>query len=256
MIKLIDVLREIEAKVAKITADLSPEELEKYHKAVEILQGETLDESVTTALKKLGLNAAIIAALMVTPELTSAQKAPVQSIAKEVPGADAKKSPTGTSVDGILGQYTSQFKFPKSFVHDLNTGAIVNAGFTGNKLLKRVQDFDTVKMQQWNDFVDWMKASKIGGKTISGNPVLDTDSTLGAEVLRVYRNTPEGKNFWVKDGGDIKKVQSFIKDYRKVTVADWERGAGKIELSGQDMDPKNPEHVKRVQANYMKWAKD
>lgn len=129
----------------------------------------------------------------------------------------------GTSDDGILGQYTSQFKFPHARLKVDNK--IINLGLKDNTTLDIISNFDKGKMDQWNKFVDWMEASKIDGKKISGNPELDKDPNIGLDVIDAYKETPAGKNFWVSGEDDIKEVQRFIKAYRDYTIADWKAGA-------------------------------
>lgn len=76
MIKLIK-----EAQANTALAKLSPEELKQYKQALNILQDdETLDESIKDSLKKLGLSAAVIAALLLSPQLSPAQKAAVSNL--------------------------------------------------------------------------------------------------------------------------------------------------------------------------------
>jgi len=71
MIKLMDLLLEVK---------LSPKEQEQYKQALAILQDETLDEGIKDSLKKLGLSAAVIAALMASPQLSQAQKDVVSNL--------------------------------------------------------------------------------------------------------------------------------------------------------------------------------
>ena len=71
MIKLMDLLLEVK---------LSPKEQEDYNKALAILKDETLDEGIKDKLKKLGLSATVIAALLASPQLSQAQKAPLDQL--------------------------------------------------------------------------------------------------------------------------------------------------------------------------------
>jgi hypothetical protein len=248
MIKLVTLLKEIEAE-----KNLSKQDKDKLEQARKLLatldnvQEGTLSEDKITdvgnKLKKIGLSAALLA-LLAIPSSTSAQKKAIdiakagttQTIGqKEVAmnpndPADVKnvdsnymKWVLGTSDDGILGQYTSQFKFPNARLETDNK--IIQLGLEDNKTLDIISNFDKGKMNQWNKFVDWMVASKIDGKKISGNPELDKDSTIGMDVVRAYKETPAGKNFWVNDGDDIKEVQRYIKAYRDYTIASWKAGA-------------------------------
>ena len=57
----------------------------------------------------------------------------------------------GTSVDGIIGRYTSQFRFPAAFMKDLNTGTVENLGVEGNEALsdaKKLLGSDAVKKME------------------------------------------------------------------------------------------------------------
>lgn len=237
MIKLVTLLKEIETEQS-IIAKLSPEDKQKYEQALAILQDETLDEGVKDSLKKLGLSAAIIGALLATPSLGAAQKAAVKDLKAQtsittmnpsdptdIKNVDSNymKWALGTSDDGILGQYTSQFKFPNARLKV--DDKIIQLGLKDNTTLDVISNFDKGKMDQWNKFVDWMKASKVNGKTISGNPELDTDPNIGLDVINAYKETPAGKNFWVNGEKDIKEIQRFIKAYRAYTIADWRAGA-------------------------------
>jgi hypothetical protein len=239
MIKLIDLLKE----VANTTP--TPEEQKVIDDILGSLQEGAFDNLLAKAksyAKKGLLTATVIAALVASPELTNAQKKQIEAIPttqtigqKEVAmdpndPADVKnvdsnymKWVLGTSDDGILGQYTSQFKFPNARLETDNK--IIQLGLEDNKTLDIISNFDKGKMNQWNKFVDWMVASKIDGKKISGNPELDKDSTIGMDVVRAYKETPAGKNFWVNDGDDIKEVQRYIKAYRDYTIASWKAGA-------------------------------
>jgi hypothetical protein len=260
MIKLIDLLKEAQAETA--LAKLSPEELKQYKQALNILQDETLDEGIKDSLKKLGLSAAVITALMASPQLSQAQKAAVSDLKAKttmVSKDTSKSERTGTDVDGINGLYTSQFKFPKAFLKDLNTGKISNLGLEGNKALQKVNEAGiTVKqMAEWNNYVKWME-----GKGVSGNKKMD-NVQFSENILEQYKQ--ENPGFWITDSNDVKKIQTVLKAYRLYTIGVWKLGVDKavksgfqpvgIELSGQEMNPLNPEDVKRVESNYMPWAK-
>ena len=261
MIKLLDLLYEIADEAEK---EPTPEEQDVIEDLLGSLQEGAFDDLLAKAKKyaKKGLlTATVVAALVASPKLSSAQKAQVEDLAPTT--TTAAKVKTGTSVDGILGQYTSQFKFPRAY-DTTKSGGRIDLGFEGNEALKQLTSFDTTKMNQWNHFVQWMKTHQIDGKVISGNPVLDTDSTLGWEIIDAYKAAKDGnKKFWVKDDHDLKTVQSLIKAYRTYTMADWKAGAkdpkkymhGGIKLD-RPMDPNNPEDVKRVEVEYMRWARD
>lgn len=237
---------------------LSPKEQEQYKKALAILQDETLDEGIKDSLKKLGLSAAVIAALMASPQLSSAQKSIVQDL-KGQTTMTAKSERTGTDVDGINGYYTSQFQFPTAFMHDLNSNKILDLGIQGNEVTKIINStgLSVKQMAEWNNYVKWMIS-----KGFSGNKQMDRIG-FSENVLKQYKQ--ENPGFWVKSSDDIKNIQTVLKAYRLYTIASWELGIKQaikmgfkpvdIQMSGKAMDPSNPEDVKRVESNYMLWAK-
>lgn len=236
---------------------LSPEEQEQYKQALVILQDETLDEGIKDSLKKLGLSAAVIAALMASPQLSQAQKDVVGDLKAQTTMTTTTR--TGTDVDGINGLYTSQFSFPKAFLKNLNTGKVSDLGLDGNKALQKVNESGLTiqQMAEWNNYVKWMQS-----KGFSGNKKMD-NIEFSENVLEQYKK--ENPGFWVKDSNDIKKVQTVLKGYRLYTIGVFKLGVDTaikkgfnpvgIELSGTEMNPSNPEDVKRVEANYMPWAK-
>jgi len=66
-----------------LEAQLTEPDQEKFNQALAILQDDTLDEGVMNKLKKLGLSAAVIAALLASPQLSQAQKTPLQQLASQ-----------------------------------------------------------------------------------------------------------------------------------------------------------------------------
>jgi hypothetical protein len=243
---------------------LSPEEQEQYKQALAILQDETLDEGIKDSLKKLGLSAAVIMALMASPQLSLAQKAIVNDLKAQTTQTISSPSSvsdtrTGTDVDGINGLFTSQFEFPTSFLKNLNSGKIKNLGYEGNEALQKVNEagISVQQMAQWNNFKKWMVS-----KGYSGNKKMD-NLKYSNDVLKEYKQ--ENPGFWVKDTNDIKKVQTVIKAHRLYTIGVWKLGYDgalkngfnplDIEVGGKNMDPSSPEDVKRVNSNYMPWAK-
>lgn len=236
---------------------LSPKEQEQYKQALAILQDETLDEGIKDSLKKLGLSAAVIAALMASPQLSTAQKSAVSDLKGQTTMTATTR--TGTDVDGINGYFTSQFKFPTAFLKDLNSGKISNLGLEGNNALQKVNEsgLSVKQMAEWNNYVKWMTE-----KGYSGNKQMD-HTDFSENVLKQYKQ--ENPGFWVKDSNDIKKVQTVLKGYRLYTIGVWKLGIKQamksgfspvnIQMSGKEMNSTNPEDVKRVESNYMLWAK-
>jgi hypothetical protein len=255
MIRLIDILREIAEE-----ASPTPEEQKVIDDLLGSLQEGAFDSLLAKAksyAKKGLLTATVIAALVASPELSSAQKSQVQKLPNATaqttqPGSDARidailgtrdmnpkneadikrvdssfmKWALGTTDDGILGQYTSQFKFPGSYKWtDPTTDTLVLHDTRSNAQLSKIGNLEQGKMEQWNAFAEWMKHTDINGKKISGNPALDVDSDLGQQVIDAYKQTKQGKNFWVSGEEDIKVVQRFIRAYRDFTIKDWKAGA-------------------------------
>jgi len=259
MIKLMDLLLEVK---------LSPEE--QYKQALAILQDETLEEGVMDKLKKLGLSAAVIAALLASPQLTQAQKAPLQQLAKQqttqtiksneanfrsnvakiqrglqevrsimigqweqgkigikLGGIErnpnvkedkqeiynsfmpiAKSGGAGTtSVDSIVGQYTSQYTFPIDRIDTLKFIQKVNGRITKNdsSVVKSInqttantigdQGVSITQAKEWNKFVDWARK-----KGYSGNPGMDrtgADFKVVNEYIKEMKTQNPNFTFWV-----------------------------------------------------------
>jgi hypothetical protein len=244
MIKLMDLLLEVK---------LSSKEQEQYKQALAILQDETLDEGIKDSLKKLGLSAAVITALMASPQLTKAQKDVVGNLKGQTTTTTTTR--TGTDVDGINGFFTSQFQFPGSFLNDLTSGKITNLGLEGNNALQKVNEsgLSIQQMNEWNNYVKWMKS-----KGFSGNKKMD-NVKFSENVLDEYKQ--ENPSFWINDSSDIKKVQTVLKGYRLYTIAVWKlgiqgaikQGFGPINI--MDLNPSSPEDIKKVENQYMVWAK-
>lgn len=259
MIKLLHLLKEVASE-----NNLSQEDKAKLDQAKEILaslenlEEGALDESkisdATAKLKKLGLSAALFAILAATPNLSAAQEKVVDA-AKPVAAAQVTNAPrTGTQVDGINGQFTSQFKFPKAFLVDFNTGKLADLGVEGNNALQQINKSGlTVKqMAEWNNFVSWMQS-----KGYSGDVKMD-HIEFSNDVLEQYKK--ENPSFWItvskdKKNPDIAKIQDVVKAYRTYTIGMWKAGKNDIKMSGDVMDVNNPQDVKRVESNYMSWAK-
>ena len=217
---------------------------------VEQLQQEQLDE---LGVKDIALGAAMTAASIFGG--ANAQS----KIPTDKPSVTVSSTRTGTQVDGINGSFTSQFRFPKAFLKDLNTGKIQNLGFEGNEALSKINasGITITQMEEWNKFVEWMKS-----KGLSGSKQMD-HILFSEDALKQYKT--ENPTFWIKDSNDIKKVQGCIKAYRVYTIGIWKLGVDNaikkgyqpvaIEFGSKEMDHNNPEDVKRVDSNYMIWAK-
>ena len=242
MIRLIDLLREMAEEVSP-----TPEEQRVIDDLLGSLQEGAFDNLLAKAksyAKKGLLTATVIAALVASPELTSAQKSQMQDFSREKANAilgtknmdpsnpdDVKRVDTGymkwtlgTSDDGVLGQYTSQFVFPGTWAWK-GDDALAKQGIETNKSLSKISKLDQKHMKAWNKFVEWMKEEgKLNGKKISGNSELDNDPSIGQDVIDYYRSLPGNGDFFVKGKKEIIQVQQNIIAYRAQTVDDWKAG--------------------------------
>lgn len=248
MIKLMDLLLEVK---------LSPEEQEQYKQALALLQDETLDEGIKDSLKKLGLSAAVIAALLASPQLTQAQKSPLGDLATQTTMTTTPKR-IGTSVDGIVGEYTSRYIFPLKASDTLTSitkinGEVVAVSKTGGKKEHGMtistaseHGISVPQMKQWNDFVGWMKSKGYAGDKKMNN--IDYSWNIVDEYASSH------PDFWVKDSNDVKAVQAALQDERTKIIEQWKvggKGAPELSIKGTMMDRNNPEDVKRVEAEFM-----
>lgn len=253
MIKLTDVLKEAQ-QIKELEAKL----------------GRKLTEAELQELdwKKLGRQARnVAAATAIGAASILPNKAVGQQKATTPTTQQATQAKQGTDVDGIYGQYTSQFRFPGAAEVDKLTNVKTDLGLEGNTALKQLKSFGTERMKMWNKLTDFAETHTINGKKIFGNPDLDKDSDLGLQVIAAFNETPEGKNSWIKDTNDIKLAQKAMKSYRIARIEDWKAGAEDIKkglenthstitMSGDTMDPTKVADVKRVENNFMLWAKD
>ncbi len=211
---------------------------------IDILKEVQQDQQVDEGWKDVALGTAMTAA-----SVFGGAKAQ-SKIPTDKPAITTTKQ--GTSVDGIIGKYTSQFRFPGAFLKDLNAGTIKNLGTEGNDALTSIRGtgVDKTDMDQWNRFVDWMEKEGYSGKTDMNH------IEYSNKVLNQYRK--EHPEFWIKDTNDIKTVQKIIKDYRTYTISSWLKGGMQIDMpvaGGGRVSPKNQQDVERVMKNYMMWAK-
>jgi hypothetical protein len=225
---------------------------------IDILKEVQQDQQVDEGWKDVALRTAMTAA-SVFGGAKAQSKVPTDK-----PAITTTKQ--GTSVDGIIGQFTSQFKFPKAF--DTTGGVITDLGFEGNTALRKLRSYSPAKMKQWNKFRDWMHTT-VGpsGKVYAGDTAMDHANYSRAALDRYKKEVDP--NFFIKwlptekKSADVEEIQDIIKAYRVYTVADWKSGDGTakgghsiIAFGPKHMDPKNPDDVKRVDSNYMMWAKD
>lgn len=233
MIKLFDLIKEIHHQ------QLTPKEQQIVDDILLSLDEGTLDnfkQKIKDYAKKGAITASILTALMASPEITQAQKDQINKIVN----TSISTPRNGTQVDGINGQFTSQFKFPDSYLKNLNTGKTDTLNHSNIKPFAK--NISTTQMENWNSFVDWMKR-----KGYSGNEKMDHIS-FSNDVLEEYKE--ENPNFWVNSSNDIKSIQISIKNYRQFVVNQWEEGKAKITIGGRDLKP----GIDTLD-NFMAWAK-
>jgi hypothetical protein len=184
------------------------------------------------------------------------------------------KERQGTDTDGINGEYTSQFLFPKAFMTltislvgkpvEVIKSALGIAG--SSVLLSIVQNYNLTipQMEAWNEFQTWMK-----GKKYSGNKSMNT-KPFSKNVWSEYKSNIK-KDFWVtytrpdNTSDDVRKVQDALKIYRAYLINQWKTikppyqpGIRLRDLKTGEERPMNislPDDVKNVEENFMKWAK-
>lgn len=156
----------------------------------------------------------------------------------------------GTQVDGIIGEFTSIFRFPGLLYGDANKPGFnfrdedfIQLGIEKNSNLKSLSELTTQQMNQWNDFRDWM-----ANKGYSGNKDMN-HKKFSQAVLDEYKMIK--KDFWVKSEEDVKKVQKSIKGYRVYSVERWKSGKGSISLdNGKTTIPWS----QQAESLFMPWA--
>jgi len=249
MIKLMDLLLEVK---------LSPDEQEQYKQALAILKDDTLDEGIKDKLKKLGLSAAVIAALLASPQLTQAQKTPLQQLANQPTTTQTVATRTTTAIDGKLGSVTSRFLFPPAFLVYLNTGNVEKLGIEGNPELQRIASENKLtndEMKSYNEFIKWLD-----NKGYKGSTKLDhTDFRL--KVLNDY--VKDHPDFFIdpstadKDGSIevVKKIQNILKIYRAFLIKQASQGESEITVGGKKLNltsPNSPDWS--LVPQFMSWA--
>lgn len=282
MIKLTDLLREIEAK-------------SKEQEIIDDLLG-TLNEGAFDDLlikakeyaKKGLLTAGVLAALMASPQLSSAQKAQVKDIALKTtvskipitPGGDitspTPKEPDGagppirdtTAIDGKIGNITSQFIFPESTISQYNylNGQLVSfqqqaykAGY-GPLMSGNFQFLlNPTQMNEWNDFVKWMKVTDISKILSDSSGVIAGNNALNFKrndlsVLDYYRKYVK-PGFWIKGDDDVKKVQETLKAYRAYKIGAWLAGQETFKMGSKLYNPNNSKDREDIDKIFMPWAK-
>ncbi len=255
MIKLMDLLLETQ---------LTEPDQEKFNQALAILKDDTLDEGIKDKLKKLGLSATIIAALLASPQLTQAQKAPLQQLANQPSITQTIR--TGTSVDGIIGQFTSQYKIPLNRIDTLKlvqkfNGKIIKKETKVEKSINELVTNITSKynltisqIQEWNGFIEYLQT-----QGLSGNSSMDkTGKDL--EILKQYKKEVN-PDFWINTSSvenkekDIKKIQGALQEVRVMFIKLWKEGEIGLEVKGKVRNVNNPSDVLIVEKDFMPIAK-
>lgn len=273
MIKLTDLLKEIEEQ---------SQEQEIIDDLLGTLNEGAFDDlldKVKDYAKRGLLTAGVLAALMAAPQLSAAQKAQVQDIAKKTaiskiptsPGMPTPISPDGgeppvrdtTPIDGKIGSVTSQFTFPDGIITSQNylNNQLISAtrqqippgtSFTNMSSVNKFR-LTPGQMIEWNDFISWMKKSGY-----SGNDELN-HNRYDKEILAKYRKIKP--DFWIKGDDDVKKVQETIKAYRVLTLRVWLMGPTLAKANGfepvifRGYDYRNIEDQKKINDVFIPWAK-
>ena len=190
------------------------------------------------------------------------------------PNSNQNKERQGTDTDGINGEYTSQFTFPKAFMTltislvgkpvEVIKSALGLAG--SSTLLSIVQNYNITipQMEAWNEFQTWMK-----GKKYSGNKSMNT-KPFSKNVWSEYKSNIK-KDFWVtytrpdNTSDDIRRIQDSLKIYRAYIINQWKTikppfqpGIVLKDLKTGEVRPMNiafPDDIKNIEENFMKWAK-
>lgn len=245
---------------------LTPEEQTVVDDLLSNLNEGTFDDLLSKAkdyATKGLLTASVVTALLLSPQISSAQKNQIKDIAKtnSVENVDKK----GTYIDGFNGKYTSNFIFPKTILDSTN---ITNArrdlifkqtssftkkdlGVEGNNDVNKIAKelgVTSQQMKEWNDFVVWMRS-----KGYAGSEKMNSGS-FNNSVLEQYKQIKP--DFWVKGKDEVKKIQTIIKTYRSQSIEQWKLGKIKIPINGKEMNPNNVIDVKTIENNFMPWAKD
>jgi len=194
---------------------LSPEEQKIYKQALALLQQQdnTLDEGIKDSLKKLGITAAIAAALLATPSLGAAQKAVVKDIAPKA----------------TLAKFGQDQTTPSSQVLGVNT------------------------LSQWNELRDWLSSTTVNDidgsgdmSVLMGNPKLDK-SNFNLKMVNTYKKSHPKSN--ITDTAVVKSIQQAIINHRNGTIGADKKGSINLnngEYRGTDYSTYLP-HVSKIE---------
>jgi len=218
---------------------------------VEQLQQEQLDEA---GVKDIALGAAMTAASIFGGSKAQAQNTPLQQLAKQPTTQTTKR--VGSSVDGIVGEYTSKYLFPLKSSDTLKSiskvnGEVVSATKTGGKTSHKMtistasdHGISMDQMLQWNDFVRWMKS-----KGYAGSPKMNNTSYSWNVVDEYIADI--NPDFFIEDSSDVSRVQSALQTERAKIIELWKTGGTGIKIGDQIMDPNNPADVAKVEEKFM-----
>jgi len=206
MIKLIDLLREVSND---LTEGLTSNEQEQYKKALDALsQEKTLEEGVVDTLKKIGMSAAVVAALMAAPNLSSAQKAAVKDAASVTQTATSKVFAGNPQMDqkSFRDKVLAQYK---------NT----NLGFwvDGDEDIRKVQE--AIKVYRAWVLNEWKAGkAKIGSKDYKDLSDSEKDELSRSFMDVVPKTEQDGKNGQFTS--QFKFPKAFLKDVSSGKIKD------------------------------------
>jgi hypothetical protein len=197
-------------------SELSPKEKAAYNDLISSLEeasGDSFLAKVGEYAKQGLLKGALLAALLASPKLGQAQKAQIQDLAK-----DATTQTAATDY--------SKWE-AKRYVSDK-------------------------KMEDWNDFTDWLRSTKVedlgiatkreGSGVLAGNPIMDHEDYSDA-VIEAYR---KGHTTTITKA-DVKPIQKQLGNYRDWTIATYIK-------NGKDTNKKNPVQFNfKVADNYSNY---
>lgn len=262
MIKLTAILKEIKAE---------SQEQEIIDDILGTLNEGAFDDlldKVKEYAKKGLLTASILTALISSPQLSSAQKSQLKDIVKTSETDSSTTSRDTTAIDGKIGNITSKFIFPKSTISQYNylNGQLTSfqqkayeAGY--GPIMSRNFQFllNPSQMNEWNDFIEWMKSTDISKIIPNSSGVISGNSALNFKrndisILEYYRKNIK-PDFFIKGDDDVKKVQETLKAYRAYKVGAWLAGKETFQKGNKLYNPSNEEDRKEIDKIYMPWAK-
>jgi hypothetical protein len=114
-------------------------------------------------------------------------------------------------------------------------------------------------MNEWNDFVKWMKITDISkiipgsSGVISGNDILNNKRN-DILILDYYRKYVK-PDFWIKGDKDVEKVQETLKAFRAHKVGAWLAGQEVFRMGSKTYNPSLESDREEIDRIYIPWAK-